>query len=206
MPWIRSSTGNSAGDMQPVSRTGPGNTIKRLLHHQLHMSSVQGAGQSNNETVHELQGNGQIENYKNRTIKNSRRCGNGFTIDGFAAKVKRGNLEVQAVISTSLSMLNHMNSLKEKIIIYTARFLLSFVQASLGATIEVMTLNGTEKLKIPKGTQSGTIFRLKGKGIPHLKGFGRGDQIIETVVKIPTNLNRKQEELLKEFAKLSGEK
>jgi molecular chaperone DnaJ len=83
---------------------------------------------------------------------------------------------------------------------------ISFVQASLGATIEVMTLNGTEKLKIPKGTQSGTIFRLKGKGIPHLQGFGRGDQIIETVVKIPTNLNRKQEELLKEFAKLSGEK
>lgn len=83
---------------------------------------------------------------------------------------------------------------------------ISFVQASLGATIEVMTLNGTEKLKIPKGTQSGTIFRLKGKGIPHLQGFGRGDQIIETVVKIPTNLNRKQEELLKEFAKLSSEK
>ncbi|MCX5843065.1 MAG: molecular chaperone DnaJ [Deltaproteobacteria bacterium] len=86
------------------------------------------------------------------------------------------------------------------------QILLSFVQASLGATIEVMTINGTEKLKIPKGTQSGTIFRLKGKGIPHLKGFGRGDQIIETVIKIPTNLNRKQEELLKEFAKLSGEK
>jgi len=83
---------------------------------------------------------------------------------------------------------------------------ISFVQASLGATIEVITLTGTEKLKIPKGTQNGTIFRLKGKGIPHLKGFGRGDQIIETVVKIPTNLNRKQEELLKEFAKLSGEK
>jgi molecular chaperone DnaJ len=83
---------------------------------------------------------------------------------------------------------------------------ISFVKASLGATIEVMTLNGTEKLKIPKGTQSGTIFRLKGKGIPHLQGYGRGDQIIETVVKIPTNLNRRQEELLKEFAKLSGEK
>jgi molecular chaperone DnaJ len=82
---------------------------------------------------------------------------------------------------------------------------ISFVQATLGATVEVMTLNGTETLKIPKGTQSGSIFRLKGKGIPHLKGFGRGDQVIETVVKIPTDLNRKQEALLKEFAKLSGE-
>ena len=82
---------------------------------------------------------------------------------------------------------------------------ISFVQASLGATLEVPTLNGTEKLKIPRGTQSGSMFRLKGKGIPHLKGFGRGDQVIETIVKIPANLNKKQEELLREFAKLSGE-
>jgi molecular chaperone DnaJ len=82
---------------------------------------------------------------------------------------------------------------------------ISFVQATLGATIEVPTLNGTEKLKISRGTQNGAIFRLKGKGIPNLRGYGRGDQIIETVVKIPVNLNKKQEELLREYAKLSGE-
>jgi molecular chaperone DnaJ len=85
------------------------------------------------------------------------------------------------------------------------RITISFIQASLGATIEVPTLNGNEKLKIPKGTQPGKIFRLKGKGIPHLRGYGKGDEIIETVVTIPTDLNRKQEALLKEFAKLSGE-
>ena len=82
---------------------------------------------------------------------------------------------------------------------------ISFVQATLGATIEVPTLNGAEKLKISRGTQNGAIFRLKGKGIPNLRGYGRGDQIIETVVKIPINVNKKQEELLREFAKLSGE-
>lgn len=81
---------------------------------------------------------------------------------------------------------------------------ISFVQAALGGTVEVPTLNGNEKLKIPRGTQSGKTFRLKGKGIPHLRGFGRGDQIIETVVAIPTNLTRKQEELLREFARLGG--
>ncbi len=70
--------------------------------------------------------------------------------------------------------------------------------------MEVPTLNGTEKLKIPRGTQSGKTFRLKGKGIPHLRGFGRGDQIIETVVAIPTNLTRRQEDLLREFARLGG--
>jgi molecular chaperone DnaJ len=81
----------------------------------------------------------------------------------------------------------------------------SFVQTALGTTIEVQTLNGAEKVKIPRGTQTGATFRLKGKGIPHLRGFGRGDQIIETIVRIPTNLNKKQEELLREFAKQSGE-
>ena len=82
---------------------------------------------------------------------------------------------------------------------------ISFVQAALGDSIEVPTLTGTEKLKIPRGTQGGKIFRLKGKGIAHLRGFGRGDQIIETVVTIPTNLNRRQEEILKEFDRISNE-
>lgn len=78
---------------------------------------------------------------------------------------------------------------------------ISFVQASLGATIEVPTLKESEKIKIPRGTQTGQIFRLKGKGIPHLQGYGRGDQIIEVFVKIPTELTRKQEDLLREFEK-----
>jgi molecular chaperone DnaJ len=86
------------------------------------------------------------------------------------------------------------------------RIPISFVQAALGATIEVPTLTGTERLKIPRGTQSGKIFRLKGKGIPHIKGYGRGDQIIETVITVPTNLTRRQEELLKEFERISAEK
>lgn len=85
------------------------------------------------------------------------------------------------------------------------RIPISFVQAALGATIEVPTLTGTEKLKIPRGTPGGKIFRLKGKGFPRLKGYGRGDQIIETVIVVPTNLNKRQEELLKEFARISGE-
>ena len=81
----------------------------------------------------------------------------------------------------------------------------SITQASLGATIEVPTLQGKEKLKIPRGTQSGKIFRLKGKGISHLRGYGKGDQIVQLAVRIPTNLNKRQEELLKEFAKVGGE-
>jgi molecular chaperone DnaJ len=83
------------------------------------------------------------------------------------------------------------------------RISISFAQAALGATIQVATLNGTQKVKILKGTQSGTVFRLKGKGIRHLKGYGRGDQLVEIIFKVATKLNKKQEELLKEFDELS---
>lgn len=82
------------------------------------------------------------------------------------------------------------------------RIPISFVQASLGDKIEVPTLQGEKKLEIPKGTQPGSIFRFKGEGIPSLKYGTRGDQIIQVDVKTPTNLNKKQEALLREFAKL----
>jgi molecular chaperone DnaJ len=78
---------------------------------------------------------------------------------------------------------------------------ITFTQAALGGSVEAPTLTGAEKIKIPRGTQTGRTFRLKGKGIPHLRGYGCGDQVIETVVTVPTNLTKRQEELLKEFEK-----
>ena len=84
------------------------------------------------------------------------------------------------------------------------RIPITFIQAALGGSVVAPTLTGTEKMKIPRGTQTGRTFRLKGKGIPHLRGYGCGDQIIETVVTVPTNLTKRQEELLKEFEKSSG--
>ncbi len=81
---------------------------------------------------------------------------------------------------------------------------ISFTQAALGDVVEVATLDGKTKLKIPPGTQTDTIFRLKNKGIPHLNGYGRGDQKIRVIVQVPKRLNKKQTELLKEFEKVSG--
>jgi molecular chaperone DnaJ len=83
---------------------------------------------------------------------------------------------------------------------------ISFIQAALGDIIEVPTLNGKKELKIPKGTQPGDLFRFHGKGIPSLRSRKRGDQIIQTLIKTPVNLNKKQEALLKEFAKIESGK
>jgi molecular chaperone DnaJ len=81
----------------------------------------------------------------------------------------------------------------------------SFVQAALGTEIEVPTLDGKVSLKIPEGTQPGTSFRLRGKGIPHLRGYGRGDLHVRVNVKIPQKISGKQRELLREYARLAGE-
>ena len=82
---------------------------------------------------------------------------------------------------------------------------ISFVQAALGAEIEVPTLEGKVKMKIPAGTQSGKTFRLKGKGIRDVRGYQQGDQHVRVAVETPTHLTHQQRELLKEFAALGGE-
>jgi len=79
-----------------------------------------------------------------------------------------------------------------------------FPQAALGAEIEVPTLEGKIKMKIPPGTQSGKVFRLRGKGIASLRGAGRGDQLVRIVVEVPRQLSPKQRTLLEEFARLDG--
>jgi molecular chaperone DnaJ len=79
---------------------------------------------------------------------------------------------------------------------------ISFVQASLGDEIEIQTLEGKTSLKIPEATQPGAVFRLRGKGISHLQGHGRGDQVIRVNVMIPSRLTEKQKELLRQFEEL----
>ncbi len=75
---------------------------------------------------------------------------------------------------------------------------ISFSQAALGDKIEIITVDGPVELKIPEGTQSGKIFILRDKGVPHLNGRGRGDHLVEVIVKTPISLSRKQKELLRE--------
>jgi len=82
---------------------------------------------------------------------------------------------------------------------------ISFIKAILGGDIEVPTLNGKAKMRIPPGTQPNTIFRLKGKGLPDWRTKRLGDEFIEVIVEIPTHLSAREKELVKEWAKLRGE-
>jgi len=82
---------------------------------------------------------------------------------------------------------------------------INFPKAALGGEISVPTLDGTEKLKIPSGTQSGSIFKLRGKGFPSIEGYGRGDELVTVKVQVPSKLTNKQRELLAELGKEMGD-
>ena len=82
-------------------------------------------------------------------------------------------------------------------------FPISFTSATLGAEIEVPTLDGSAKLKIPAGTPSGKIFTLKGKGVPRVGSVHRGNQLIRVYIDVPKKLTQRQKELLEEFASIS---
>ncbi len=83
---------------------------------------------------------------------------------------------------------------------------ISFAKATFGSEVEIPTLEKEIKLKIPAGTQSHTIFRLRSQGIPRLHSYGRGDLLVKVIVNVPKKLTKKQKKLLEDFARESGEK
>ncbi|MBI4581031.1 MAG: molecular chaperone DnaJ, partial [Planctomycetes bacterium] len=78
---------------------------------------------------------------------------------------------------------------------------ISFTQAALGAQVDVPSLTGPVGLKVPPGTQHGQMFRLAGKGLPSLRSARRGDEIVQVWIEVPRKLNKRQEQLLREYAK-----
>ncbi len=103
-----------------------------------------------------------------------------------------------------LGVAEHEFFKREGLEIY-CRVPISFPQAALGAEIEVPTLDGVSKLKIPAGTPSGKPFHLKGKGMPRLGSSAKGDQIVIVNIEVPKHLTARQKELLEEFAKINGD-
>lgn len=81
---------------------------------------------------------------------------------------------------------------------------ISFVEAALGAEVEVASLEGPEKVRVSRGTQNGDQLRVRGKGMPDPRGHGRGDLVVHFQIEVPSKLSERQEELLREFAELDN--
>ncbi|MGC1721995.1 MAG: molecular chaperone DnaJ [Isosphaeraceae bacterium] len=110
----------------------------------------------------------------------------------------RGNLRIQVVVKRHPFFERRRNDLFCQVPI-------SFAQATLGAEIQVPTLDGPGSVMVPRGTQSGEMIRIKGRGMPDISGRGRGDELVEVVVETPRHLTPRQEELLREFAVIEHE-
>jgi len=119
--------------------------------------------------------------------------------EGEADSAGKGDLYVVIEVSRHPVFERHDNDILTKVSV-------SLSKAILGSEIEVPTLDGRVRMKIPAGTQSGKIFRLKEKGIPDVHGRGQGDELIRVNVEIPSRLTAEQRRLIEEFARLSGEK
>ena len=118
--------------------------------------------------------------------------------EGEVGKSSKGDLYIL------LNVLAHAKFSREgNDIIYEAT--ISMAKAALGGELEVLTLGGNVKMKIPAGTQPDKIFRLRGKGIPDLHGYGIGDELVKVKIEIPLSLTAQQRKLIEDFAKLSGE-
>ena len=118
--------------------------------------------------------------------------------EGEAGTAGRGDLYVIIEVMPHNIFQRHNNDIITEITI-------KLTQAILGAEVEVPTLNTKVKMKIPPGTQSGRVFRLKEKGLPDLHGWGIGDELVRVNVEIPTHLTLEQRRLIEEFARASGE-
>ena len=82
---------------------------------------------------------------------------------------------------------------------------ISYPKAAMGGELEVPAIDGKARVKIPPGTRAGTVFRLEGKGFPHVEGWGRGDELVRVDIDIPRDLDKREKELLQELARLRGE-
>lgn len=118
--------------------------------------------------------------------------------EGDAATGGRGDLYITVYVKSHSIFKRQENHIIFKLDI-------SFIKLILGSSVVVPTLNGKVTMKIPPGTQTGKVFRLRGKGIKDLRGLCQGDELVVVNVTIPTNLNRQQRKLLEEYAKITSE-
>ncbi len=152
----------------------------------------------------QCRGEGRVKAERKISVKIPAGIDNGFRLrmagEGEAGMRggSRGDLYILVYVKPHHIFGRHNNDI-------TCEVPISFVQASLGGEVSVPTLNGRVKMKVPFGTQSGKVFRLKGKGIPNLRGGSRGDEYVRITIETPTNLNGEQKKILREFARSCGE-
>lgn len=188
--------------------TGQRKQIRQSLFGQV-MNVVQcgeckGTGKIIKEPCHHCKGKGTVKEDKTISVKIPAgvETGNRLRVsgEGHAGDLGGGNGDLYVEINVK----PHKDFERDGANLYYDKQI-SFVQASLGDTVDIPTIDGAVELKIPAGTQSGTVFRLKEKGMPQMRRSTKGNLYVTITVVVPQKLNKEQQKLLRKFAQISGD-
>jgi molecular chaperone DnaJ len=181
---------NGAGKVKQTSRSFFGVVSQVVI-----CPRCQGKGKTYSKKCHKCNGDGRMKADQNIKIKIPAGISDGQTIS-LSGGGEAGELGAQSGdLLVAVHVIPHPKFKREKNNI-TSSEEITFSQAVLGDKIEVETINGQVKMKIPAGTQSGDIFRIKGEGVPYLERKGEGDQLVKIIVKVPKHLSREQKDLV----------
>ena len=169
-------------------------------------SKCQGRGKIIHQPCKKCRGHGLVRRNKNITVKIPAGIDDGQTVSLRGQGSAGANGGQAGDLFVTVNVMPHEIFERDGTSVHLL-LPISFTDAALGASLEVPTLDGKVKYSIPEGTQTGTMFRLRGKGIQSLRGGGRGDQYVTVSVSVPTSLTSEQKELLRTFADtMSGDK
>ncbi|OGO30050.1 MAG: molecular chaperone DnaJ [Chloroflexi bacterium RBG_16_56_11] len=194
----RCPTCNGSGQIRRVQRSLFGQFINTAICTQCH-----GEGVLVTEPCRDCKGSGYQKHHRRIQVKIPAGIddGNGIRLTGEGDAGSRGGPPGNLYVVVSVAPHKLFNREDDNVVYELP---VNFAQAALGTEIEVPTLYGNAKLKIPAGSQAGKIFRLKDKGIAHLRGGGRGDQVVILRVVTPASLSKEQRKLFEELAKTMG--
>ena len=164
----------------------------------------QGTGKLIHTPCDHCHGSGQVRKQRKITVSIPAGIDNGQAISlrGQGGAGKNGGPAGDLLISVTVRPSDKFQ--RDGTAVYMEQFV-TFAQAALGARLTIPTIDGNVEYDMPAGTQPGTVFRLRGKGIPSVNGRGRGDQFVTVRVSVPTSLTAEQREALTAFAKTMGE-
>jgi molecular chaperone DnaJ len=192
---VRCATCNGSGEVRQVRQTFLGSMVNVTT-----CPTCQGKGETIATPCHTCHGRTQVRQTRHLTVNIPPGVDSGTQIrlSGEGEPGINGGPNGNLYVAITVTAHKHFRRQGEDIILEVA---INLAQAALGTDISVPTINGQEKIKIPAGTQPGTTFHLRGKGVPRLQRSGRGDMYVLVTVATPTNLSNEQKKLLKDLAK-----
>ena len=195
---VRCTTCNGAGEVRQVRQTILGSMVQVST-----CPACNGAGETIATPCHTCQGRGQERRTRKKivAIPAGVDTGTQIRLAGEGQPGVNGGPNGNLYIAIQVKAHKYFRRRETDVLLDLD---INVAQAALGAEVEIPTVDGPAKLKIPAGTQPGKVLRLRGKGVPHLRGNGRGDQLVIVNVDIPARLNNDQRKLFEQLAKSLG--